>query len=147
NRFLPGTTFSRSIETRGALEILEFQSATCKFHVVWCRNGGCAPASVCYDQDTLAAAKVIDRDGARLSAAPKLFTQRPVYLQWEKDFPIRLLPSPGAWSHVRVSPTRDVEYARVESPDWRGLALCRTGDVTLESESLLPGQFPPMDAA
>lgn len=146
NRFLPGTTFTRRITSDGPLEILEFQSATHTLHVVWCRNGQCARAAACYRSDTLAAAEAHDRDGAKLSAAPELFTQRPVYLRWEKETAIHLEIAPGALPEVKLSSDPAVEYVPLENSDWRGLAVKRLGPTNVESESLLPHRFPLMDS-
>jgi hypothetical protein len=115
NKFLPGTTFTRRIPTTGPLEIVEFQSATHTLHVVWCRNGFCASATTCYSPDTLAAAEAYDRDGNKLSAAPELFTQRPVYLRWPKAFAVQLQSSPGIWPDVRLACNATIEYAPVRA--------------------------------
>jgi hypothetical protein len=147
NRFLPGTTFTRRIDTAGALEIYEFQAATHTVHVVWCRNGTCAAATACYPPAVLNTAEIFDRDGSQLSRAPELLTQRPVYLFWKKETPPQLQARPGGLAHVRLSSGREVDYAPVEHAEWRGLAVKRIGERFVDSASLLPGRFAPMDAA
>lgn len=146
NKFLPGTTFTRRIPTTGPLEMVEFQSATHTLHVVWCRNGFCASAAQCYLPDTLATAQAHDRDGNPLTAAPELFTQRPVYLRWPKEFAVQLQPAPGIWPEVRLACSSNFEYAPVEHADWTGLVLCRIGSTLVESGALLPDRFPALHA-
>ncbi len=147
NRFLAGTTFTRRVETAGALEIYEFQSATHTVHVVWCRNGACAVAKECYTPTGLEAARVFDRDGNLMSGTPELFTQRPVYLVWDKRTPSCLQPQPTDLAGVRLSSSREVDYAPVQGGEWRGLALKRAADRTVNPLSLLPGGFASLEAA
>lgn len=146
NRFLPGTTFTRRIETAGALEIYEFESTTHTFHVAWCRNGACATATACYLPAAWSAAEVYDRGGTRLLHTPELLTQSPVYLFWKKGSPLRLHNRPGELPDVRLSSNRAVEYGQVESQEWRGLAVKRVEDQSVDVAALLPGRFAPMDA-
>jgi len=146
NHFLAGTTFTRRIDTIGALEMYEFESSTNTIHVVWCRNGACAAAAACYLPAALNAAEVHDRDGSQLSCAPELFTQSPVYLSWKKTTPIELQARPGALVNVRLSSSRVVDYALVEQAEWRGLAVKRVEEMPVDIAALLPGQFAPMDA-
>ncbi|MCU0782817.1 MAG: lipopolysaccharide kinase InaA family protein [Verrucomicrobia bacterium] len=146
NKFLPGTTFTRRIPTTGPLEMMEFESATHTLHVVWCRNGFCASAATCYAPDTLAAAKAHDRNGNKLSAAPALFTQRPVYLRWPKEFVVQLQSAPGIWPQVRLACNATIEYAPVQHADWSGLELRRIGSTMVESDTLLPDRLPALDA-
>jgi hypothetical protein len=147
NEFLAGTTFTRRIETAGALEIYEFQSATHTTHVVWCRNGACAAVIACYGREALDAAEVHDRDGWKLSRAPELFTQSSIYLRWPHGTPVQLQARPGAMPQVRLSSNRAVDYAPVEHAAWRGLVVVRMGRTPVEAAALLPGRFAPMDAA
>lgn len=147
NEFLADTTFTRRMETTGELEIYEFQSATRTIHVVWCRNGACAAVNACYGRDALNVAEVHDRDGWKLSRAPELFTQSPVYLSWPQGIPVQLQAHPGAMPQVRLSSSRAVEYAPVEHAEWRSLAVARMGRTPVEADALLPGRFAPMDAA
>jgi hypothetical protein len=145
NTFLPGTTFTQRIPTSGPLEIVEFQSATDTLHVVWCRNGSCADATKCYSPDALATAEAHDRDGNTLSAAPTLFTQRPVYLRWPKEFTVRLQPAPGVWRDVRIACSSTLEYAPIQHADWSGLVLRRTGSTLIEPETLFPDRLPALN--
>ncbi|HMP83849.1 MAG TPA: lipopolysaccharide kinase InaA family protein [Verrucomicrobiota bacterium] len=147
NRFLPGTTFTRRIPATGPLEIVEFQSATHTFHVVWCRNGFCAEATKCYTPETLAAAEAHDRSGDKLATAPRLFTQQPVYLRWPKDLAVQPLSTPGVWPEVRLSMNPTVQYTPVTTADWHGLALQRIGDTAVETDTLLPHRFPALNTA
>lgn len=144
NRFLPGTTFTRRIAT-GALEIIEFQSATHTLHVVWCRNGFCAEAANCYAPDSLAAAEADDRDGNKLTAAPGLFTQRPVYLRWPRNLAVQVRSAPDFLAEVRLSADPTTRYAPVATADWRGLALRQIGANSIETGALLPHRFPGLD--
>jgi hypothetical protein len=146
NKFLPGTTFTRRIPTAGPLEMVEFQSATHTLHVIWCRNGFCANAVGCYSPNTLAAAEAYDRDGNKLSAAPELFTQRPVYLRWPKASAVQLQIAPGIWPDVRLACSPTIEYAPVKHADWSGLGLRRYGSTIVEADALLPDRLPALDA-
>lgn len=146
NKFLSGTTFTQRIPTTGPLEILEFQSATHTLHVVWCRNGFGADAAKCYSPDALVEAEAHDRDGNKLFVAPGLFTQRPIYLRWPKDFAVRLLSSPAILPEVRISSGSTHEYAPVGTADWTGLALKRIGSSAVDSIALLPHRFPALNA-
>ena len=147
NRFLAGTTFTQRIETSGALEIHEFESATHTFHVAWCRNGRCAATAACYPPETLNAAEVYDRGGSQLARAPELLTQSPVYLLWKKGSRTRVHSRPGDLADVRLSSNRAVEYALAEYAEWRGLAAKRVDEFAVDPAELLPGRFAPMDAA
>jgi len=147
NEFLTGTTFTRRMDTIGALEIYEFQSATHKTHVVWCRNGACAALSACYGRDAVDAAEVYDRDGWKLSRAPELFAQSPVYLRWPCDKPVHLLAHAGDLSQVRISLSRSADYAPLNHADWRGLVLTRMCKTSINTAALLPGSIAPINAA
>lgn len=147
NELLADSTFTRRLETTDALEIYEFQSVTHVIHVVWCRNGSCAAVNSCYGRAALEGAEVHDRDGWKLSRAPELFTQSPVYLRWPHATPIPLQACPGTMPHVRLSSNRAVEYALVKAAAWHGLVVARMGRTPVEPDALLPGHFAPMDAA
>lgn len=147
NEFLAGTTFTRWMQATGALEIYEFQSATHTTHVVWCRNGACAAVAACYGRDMLDAAEVYDRDGWKLAQAPELFTQSPIYLRWPPGKPVQLQAHAGDLPVVRLSSSRDVDYAPVNNAEWRGLVVVRMGKTVVDAAALLPGGFAPMDAA
>jgi len=146
NEFLAGTTFTRRLETTGALEIYEFQSGTHTTHVVWCRNAACAAAAACYGREALDSVEVYDRDGWKLAQAPKLFTQSPTYLRWPIGTEVQLLSGAGDLPHVRLSSTRAVDYAPVKHAEWRGLVIVRMGKTPVDAAALLPGRFAPMDA-
>ncbi|MBN2507639.1 MAG: hypothetical protein JXQ71_13185 [Verrucomicrobia bacterium] len=145
-RFLSGTTFTRQIPARGSLAILEFQSAAHTVHAVWCRNGDGAPAAACYDARTLDAAEVFDRDGTPLASPPALFTQRPAYLRWTRETPVRLQPSPATLPRVRLCADPQAAYAPVPQPGWHGLVLTRLAGTTLAPAALLPEQLAPMNS-
>ncbi len=146
NKFLPGTTFTQRIPTTGSLEMVEFQSATHTLHVVWCRNGDCASAASCYSPDALAAAEAHDRDGNKLAAAPKLFTQRPIYLRWPKGFAVELQTDPDIWPEVRLACDSAIEYAPVEHADWSGLVMRRINSTLVKSDAMLPHCLPALNA-
>lgn len=145
NEFLAGTTFTRRLDTAGALEVYEFQSATHTTHVVWCRNGACAAVAACYGRDAQDAAEVYDRDGWKLSQAPTLFTQSPTYLRWPLGKTVQLLARAGDLAQVRLSSSRTVDYEPVNHAEWRGLVVARMGKTPVDVAALLPGRFAPMD--
>jgi hypothetical protein len=141
NRLVSGAFFTRKIAAAGSLEILEFQSPTHTLHAVWSRNGDCASVAATYTVSTLAAAEILDRDGARISPVPRLFTQRPIYLRWAKGVTVQTEPRPGTVPGVRIAASPHVHYGPVENPAWRGLAVARLGTTEIDSASLLPGRF------
>lgn len=118
---LAGAALVRKPRSERGLEILEFRTARGLLHAVWTANGRGAPASDCYEPDTLPRASAVSRDGRPLGQCPALFTESPTYLAWPSGLSPRMRPRPHLLSHARFHTCGISTFNPLESGDWTGM--------------------------
>ena len=108
---------------RAGLEIHAFAQGNDLIHAVWTHDAHAAACCDIYAPDDLNAAIWLDRDGSRLDERPDIFSERPVFLRWDRSRTVQPFssarPLPGL--NIHRYDTRHHYYHRDST--WHGMVL------------------------
>ena len=100
-----------------------------------------------YTENTLNNAKITNRDGAILEKNTELVCEAPIYLCWDKDWNIELLPTPTLAKNLAIhAHVENAQYFRFNQNGWSGLVLAKDEAeanqlmLTLNPETLIAPQ-------
>ncbi len=123
--FLSGAHYNQAIATANGLEIHQFMHHL-QCHVAWTINGKVAYLADIYTENTLKAAKIIDRDGNNLAHNFELICEKPIYLCWDKDHQIETRAKPKLVKHLSINAhSEPLHYFRFNQNNWTGLVLAK----------------------
>ncbi|MGZ8269710.1 MAG: lipopolysaccharide kinase InaA family protein [Methylophilus sp.] len=124
-KLIQGAQYVKPIETANGLEIHYFIQGNQHIHAAWTINAKVAFASEVYEKDTLAQAKIFNRDGQPLTQL-ELITESPVYLIWEAAEQIsiqsKLHLADGLSLHAHM---HEQQHYKFEHNGWQGLVLAK----------------------
>ena len=124
-KLIQGAKYVKPIETANGLEIHYFIQGNQHIHAAWTMNGKAAFASEVYEAESLAQAKILNRDGQPLTQL-ELITESPVYLIWETAEKIsvqsKLHLADGLSLHAHM---HEQQYYKFEQNGWQGLVLAK----------------------
>ncbi|MES2501668.1 MAG: lipopolysaccharide kinase InaA family protein [Pseudomonadota bacterium] len=135
---IEGAQYIAPIATAKGLEIHHFTKDGQHFHAAWAINGKAALLNTVYPENTLQAAKILNRDGEALTQIPDLITESPIYLLWENDASTTLNPvlAKDVTIHAHV---KNLQYFEFKYSDWQGLVMAvNEADAELLMQKLHP---------
>jgi len=103
------------------LRVEQYENQQNVVHALWTRDGVRALLADCYDQNALAQASILSRDGRRLDAPPVWITEAPTYLVWAAKPAPQLAPTADALAGVRFCHAIRDDLRTVAAPGWRGV--------------------------
>ena len=123
---LRGADYIAPIASAQGLEIHHFNNKNLQIHVAWTINGKVAYLANLYSENTLSNAKIQNRDGAPLEVNTELVCEAPIYLSWDKDFSITLIPKPRLAKSLAIhAHIENTQYFRFNQDGWTGLVLAK----------------------
>ncbi len=121
---LKNAHYHAPVATTKDLEIHHFSNPRHQFHTAWTINGKIADLTKVYSQQTLDHAQIISRDGDPLNEDNWFICEKPIYLCWDAEFNIELLPSPQVTKDLAIHAYIDnAQYYKVDQDGWSGLVL------------------------
>ena len=145
---LSNAQYIKTIASAAGLEVHHFNNKQLQqIHVAWTINGKVAYLSDIYTENTLNNAKITNRDGAILEKNTELVCEAPIYLCWDKDWNIELLPTPTLAKNLAIhAHVENAQYFRFNQNGWSGLVLAKDEAeanqlmLTLNPETLIAPQ-------
>ncbi len=119
--FLPGAVWSRTITDGRDVSLLEFRTPTGVVHAGWTLNGKAADLRNVYAPDTLASARVLDRDGRTPRLPPAVLTETPVYLFWDHPSKPSMLSTPSILPNLTIARPSERRHLPILFSGWRGI--------------------------
>lgn len=124
-KLIQGAEYIGPLTTAHRLKIHHFRTTSSEIHAAWSINGKVALLSELYDEEALATAQVLDRDGNALEPAV-LITESPVYLRW----PIGAAPiidsKPVLAQHLSIHVhIEGLSYFPIQEAGWFGMILAK----------------------
>jgi Lipopolysaccharide kinase (Kdo/WaaP) family len=140
--YVQGARYVRAISTLNGLEIHHFESDGQTLHVLWTQNGRVAFLSALYDDNALAQASLVGRDGHRLPNTHAFVTESPIYLAWQNN-PIKVAVSPVLAKDLIIHAHQtEQQYFRFNEDGWQGLILAKDAqEAALIKQYLHPAQL------
>jgi hypothetical protein len=140
--FLSGAHYNQAIATANGLEIHQFIHHL-QYHVAWTINGKVAYLADIYTENTLKAAKIIDRDGNNLTHNVELICEKPIYLCWEQDHQIETRAKPRLVKYLAIyAHSLPLHYFRFNQNNWTGLVLANSAEeAEILFQALNPSQL------
>jgi hypothetical protein len=124
--YLSGAHYYSAIASTNGLEIHHFSKAQLQFHIAWTTNGKVAYLADIYSERSLRYAKIFNRDGSQLDKNIELVCETPIYLCWDADFNIEVLPKPKLSKNLVIhTHIEQLRYFRYNQDGWLGLVLAK----------------------
>ena len=144
---LSNAQYIKAVFSAVGLEVHHFNNQQWQIHVAWTINGKVAYLSDIYTENTLNNAKITNRDGAMLEKNTELVCEAPIYICWDKDWNIELLPTPALAKNLAIhAHVENAQYFRFNQNGWSGLVLAKDEAeanqlmLTLKPETLIAPQ-------
>lgn len=144
---LSNAQYIKAVFSAAGLEVHHFNNQQWQIHVAWTINGKVAYLSDIYTENTLNNAKITNRDGAMLEKNTELVCEAPIYICWDKDWNIELLPTPALAKNLAIhAHVENAQYFRFNQNGWSGLVLAKDEAeanqlmLTLNPETLIAPQ-------
>ena len=144
---LSNAQYIKAVLSAVGLEVHHFNNQQWQIHVAWTINGKVAYLSDIYTENTLNNAKITNRDGAMLEKNTELVCEAPIYICWDKDWNIELLPTPALAKNLAIhAHVENAQYFRFNQNGWSGLVLAKDEAeanqlmLTLNPETLIAPQ-------
>ncbi|MFT7228221.1 MAG: hypothetical protein ACI8PW_000806 [Methylophilaceae bacterium] len=144
---LRNAQYIKTVSSAAGLEVHHFNNQQRQIHVAWTINGKVAYLSDIYTESTLNNAKITNRDGVMLEKNTELVCEAPIYICWEKDWNIELLPTPTIAKNLAIhAHVENTQYFRFNQNGWSGLVLAKDEAeanqlmLTLNPETLIAPQ-------
>lgn len=131
-----GAHYQTALASAKGLEIHHFQTTQHDIHALWTINGKIALLQDIYSAKDIEQAEIIDRNGHKLSAAPNIISESPIYLRWPKGKSVlvgnhlTLIKDLAIHAHIQ-----GLQYYPFRKEGWFGLILAKNPE-----EAALLGQ-------
>jgi hypothetical protein len=110
-KFIAGSKYLSSPASSKGLEIHRFEKDGQEFHMLWTTNGNIASLSSIYSSEI--SVKAYDVCGNKLSQIPAYIFEKPVYLFFDKESPIKMVQTPKLIPKVRFKPFSYNEFVEL----------------------------------
>lgn len=125
---IQGADYIGPLTAAHRLKIHHFRTETADIHAAWTINGKVALLNELYNQEDLAKAEIVDRDG-RKSLDGVLITESPIYLCWPRGTAPELATKPvlakNLSIHVHIE---DLHYYPIQEAGWFGMILAKNAE-------------------
>jgi hypothetical protein len=123
NQTVPGSQFIKNYSKDPKIQILEFETKTEVFHLIWTRNNMIADISQIYHIDQLQISISKDKFGNKI-VMPTCINDNPVYLFWSKENRPDLIQIPYPYPKLFIHQNNENFYF-LHDEDWTGVVQAK----------------------
>lgn len=141
---IPGSHYESVLIGGAGLEVHAFTAPDRLVHVAWTINGAAAALRDIYQESDLRHATCLSRDGTTLSIKPDFVTESPIYLCWNKEYPVQANREAKPISKLAIHAHIDKSHYLYRKDGWRGAVLAENREeAALLMRELDPSRIEP----